>query len=160
MVRDTAVDGKGISVYFWSASNTSSSLPTALLEPALPYLETSTNVSSISYSTQDPLWSTPSAHFPNSNASCAMNNYYDPHNIIFNTDLCGSWAGNTFQYVEACPNVTCAQYVSSNPSAFSNARWEIEYLRIYATDGAFSLFSPAFLPASATALLVAIFILS
>jgi hypothetical protein len=81
-----------------------------------------------------------------------MNSLYSDHNIIFNTDICGSWAGNAFQYASACPNTTCEEYVSSNPSAFSDARWEIEYLRVYATDGAFKLLSPAFF-ASASALL-------
>jgi hypothetical protein len=109
MVRDTIEGGQGISVYFWPSNTTN--LPTALQYPALPYMQTDTNVTSIAYTTQSTAWSTPNAHFPNSNSTCAMQNYFEPHNIILDTTLCGDWAGETFQYTSSCPNVTCEDYV-------------------------------------------------
>lgn len=183
MVRDTAIGGQGISIYFWPASTSSQSIPTALLDSPLPYLTTSTNVTSLAYSTQNSRWLTPAAHFPNSNSSCEMAKYYDAHNIIFDTTLCGSWAGNTFQYNSACPNVTCQDYVASewaadeiplhhgcstfflchltgNASAFSDARWEIEYLRVYtdpSDSGTGQLSNSALLASSATATTLLVF---
>jgi len=113
MVRDTIAGGDGISVYFWSATTSDDSLPTALQYPALPYLQTDTNVTSIAYTTQSSLWSRPAAHFPNSNSTCAMQNYFEPHQIILDTTLCGSWAGETFGQISSCPNVSCEDYVRS-----------------------------------------------
>jgi hypothetical protein len=111
MVRDTVVDGAGISVYFWPGSASNDSLPSALQYPALPYLQTDTNVTSIAYTTQSALWSTPIAHFPNSNSTCAMQNYFEPHQIILDITLCGTWAGATFQSVYGSSNTTCIEYV-------------------------------------------------
>lgn len=115
MVRDTAVGGKGISVYFWpaSASAIDDGLPAALRYPALPFLQTDGEVSSLDYTTQSAPWSTPGAHFPNGNSTCAMQTLYEPHEIILDTTLCGTWAGETFQYVSSCPAVSCEEYVRS-----------------------------------------------
>ncbi|UZJ57253.1 hypothetical protein CBS101457_006573 [Exobasidium rhododendri] len=136
MVRDTVADGAGISVYFWPMSATGESLPSALSYPALAYLQTDTNVTSSAYTTQSALWSTPIAHFPNLNSSCAMQNYFEPHQIIFDITLCGTWAGETFQYVSNLGNITCEEYVRDNPTAFEDARFEVEYIRVYGTDSA------------------------
>lgn len=111
MIRDTVAGGAGISVFFFPATTSNSSLPTAFQYPALPYLQTDDNVTSSAYTTLSSIWSTPIAHFPNSNSSCAMQNYFEPHQIILDITLCGYWAGETFQYVSSCPNVTCEDYV-------------------------------------------------
>lgn len=93
-------------------------------------------------------WGRPSAFFANtanSSASaavlasgngsvCQMPNYFDEHEIIINLSLCGDWAGETFGYSGCAArynNVTCETFVRNNPSAFTDARWEIDYLRIY-----------------------------
>lgn len=110
MVRDTAPGGRGISVHFWPAT-AGNNTPAALLNPPLSYLSTFANTSSPAYSTQSIQWSNPAAHFPNS-ASCNMENYFGRHNIIFDTTLCGYWAGETFPYVSGCPkNITCEDFV-------------------------------------------------
>lgn len=69
-----------------------------------------------------------------------MNKFFDEHTIIINLSLCGDWAGETFA-LSGCAarynNLSCDNFVRNYPQAFSDARWEINYMRIY--DNAASL---------------------
>lgn len=150
--RETQLGGPGIGVYFWPASTASSSLPavvaaTADGRSAPMYVVTDANATGTDL-TELRKWGNPSAFFPNTaNATasttalatgdgsvCQMSNYFDDHEIIINLTFCGYWAGETFG-VSGCSarygNVSCEDFVRQNPTAFNDARWEIEYLRIY-----------------------------
>ncbi|KAG8833281.1 hypothetical protein FRC17_010995 [Serendipita sp. 399] len=71
-------------------------------------------------------WSLPSASL--SSVSCNIDQYFKNHMIIFDTTLCGDWAGTS--YVAAgCPG-RCEEWVT-NPHSFDNATWSINYLKIY-----------------------------
>jgi hypothetical protein len=60
-------------------------------------------------------------------------------NIIINTDFCGAWAGNVYSQFPQCPqNLAysssldrCVDYVGNNPSAFTDANWEFNSIRVY-----------------------------
>lgn len=68
-----------------------------------------------------------------------MSNYFEQHEIIINLSLCGDWAGETFGYSGCAArygNVSCADFVRNNPSAFTDARWEIDYMRMYDNNSA------------------------
>ncbi|KZV64904.1 glycoside hydrolase family 16 protein [Peniophora sp. CONT] len=69
-------------------------------------------------------WGTPDAYFPNT--SCDIGSKFGPANIIINLTFCGDWAGAVFPG----PG-TCTDYVSKNPSAFSNAYFEIGSVHVY-----------------------------
>lgn len=142
MTRDTVAGGSGISVYFWPASASPPNLiasSTAAPYLVIPDVNASASSNSLTTSSEGQNWGYPAAHFPNNASTCDMQKYYGQHEIIINLSLCGDWAGETFGQVSACQQtgVSCEAFVALNPSAFTNARWEIDYLRVY-TDSAFS----------------------
>ncbi|EPS93808.1 endo-1,3-beta-glucanase-like protein [Fomitopsis schrenkii] len=104
-----------VSVWFWS--RTASNVPS--------------DVSSGASSVNTGNWGTPAAYFPNTD--CNLASVFSANNIIFDITLCGSWAGQSSIYSSAgCPG-TCVDYVNNNPSAFSNAYWDVASVRVYPT---------------------------
>ena len=84
--------------------------------------------------------------------SCDLTKHLDPHNLIINLTLCGSWAGNTFN-ADGCPGhcestylslrtshvflsaeflLREPAYVEQNPAAFKNAFFDIAWVKVYA----------------------------
>ncbi|KAI0820859.1 laminarinase [Trametes gibbosa] len=100
-----------IKVWFWSRND--GSVPSDVLNGA-----TSINTDN---------WGTPYAFFPSQ--SCNLASHFGAHNIIINLTLCGDWAGNVFGQ-DGCPG-NCVDYVNNNPSAFTNAFFDIQWLKIY-----------------------------
>jgi len=59
----------------------------------------------------------PSSHFQN-------------HQVIFDLTFCGDWAGSTF--TSDCPGLgTCNQYVQYNPQQFTEAYWNVSYVKVF-----------------------------
>ncbi|TFK82453.1 glycoside hydrolase family 16 protein [Polyporus arcularius HHB13444] len=87
-------------------------------------------------------WSKPIASFPAS--TCKPSTYFYSHTAIFDTTLCGDWAGGVWgaagvpgqeQSCAARTGVaTCEDYVRGNGAAFSEAYWEVKYVKIYQTN--------------------------
>lgn len=150
--RETRPGDPGIGVYFWPITANPSNLPEAVSAlangvSAPKYVVTNSNATGNDRSELNK-WGTPQAFFANTaNSSatpealatgegsvCQMQNYFDKHEIIINLSLCGDWAGETFA-ISGCAarynNVSCDNFVRNNPSAFTDARWEIDYMRIY-----------------------------
>ncbi|EJD04695.1 glycoside hydrolase family 16 protein [Fomitiporia mediterranea MF3/22] len=76
-------------------------------------------------------WGTPVANFPSSNG-CNINSAFAPNNIIINLTFCGDWAGASSVYAASgCPSTCVADYVNNNPSAFVNAYFQFNALRVY-----------------------------
>ncbi|KAG2074811.1 glycoside hydrolase family 16 protein [Suillus decipiens] len=75
-------------------------------------------------------WGIPAANFPN-NTECDIQSHFGGNNIIINLTFCGDWAGNAAVYnASGCP-LDCVTYVDNNPSAFTNAYFEISSMNIY-----------------------------
>ncbi|KAH8107981.1 concanavalin A-like lectin/glucanase domain-containing protein [Cristinia sonorae] len=75
-------------------------------------------------------WGTPEAVFPlGKDASCDYDSHFDPHALVFDLTFCGDWAGSAYP-TSGCGG-NCNDFVDNNPSAFSDAYWEINSLRIY-----------------------------
>ncbi|PWO01383.1 hypothetical protein FA09DRAFT_335994 [Tilletiopsis washingtonensis] len=132
MKRDTRSGGEGISVYFWPSNTSVDALPAAVAAAAgsaPPYVLTGANATAEDLAK----WGQPAAHFDNG-ASCDMSQYFEQHEIIINLSFCGDWAGETFQS-SGCGPQSCSSFVRNNPSAFEDARWEFDYVRVY-TDSA------------------------
>lgn len=72
-------------------------------------------------------WGTPFAYFPNT--SCDIDSHFGWHNIIINLTFCGDWAGAVYSS-QGCPG-SCDDYVNNNPSAFANAYFDFQWLKIY-----------------------------
>lgn len=77
-------------------------------------------------------WGTPQANFVTQ--SCDLDAKIQNQRIVFNTNFCGDYAGNVFNYVlnqDTCRVDTgyandadlhvCEKYVAANPTAFTNA---------------------------------------
>lgn len=152
MRRETRPGDPGISVYFWPISTAPSAMPAAVAAiangvSAPKYVVTNSNATGNDRS-ELAKWGQPSAFFANtanSSASasalatgdgsvCQMQDYFDEHEIIINLTLCGDWAGETFGFSGCAAqyqNASCEDFVRNNPSAFTDARWEIDYMRVY-----------------------------
>ncbi|KAI0719122.1 concanavalin A-like lectin/glucanase domain-containing protein [Cerioporus squamosus] len=86
-------------------------------------------------------WGNPIASFPAS--SCKPSTYFYSHTAIFDTTLCGDWAGGVWAGAgipgqeQSCAArtgaATCEDYVRGNGGAFSEAYWEVKYVKIYQT---------------------------
>jgi len=74
-------------------------------------------------------WGTPVAYFPST--SCPISSMFGPHNIVFDLTFCGDWAGASNVYAASgCPS-TCVDYVNNNPSAFVNAYFQFNWVKVY-----------------------------
>ncbi|KAM6493399.1 Concanavalin A-like lectin/glucanase domain containing protein [Amanita muscaria] len=105
----------GIKVWFWSRSDRSA-----------PSITTDGGSYPQQFSVND--FGEPDAYFSLLD-NCDYKSHFDAHRIIFDLTLCGDWAGNG--YLSAgCPG-SCETFVNTQPAAFENAYWEIDYLLVY-----------------------------
>ncbi|KAJ3759525.1 laminarinase [Lentinula raphanica] len=106
-----------ISIWFWPRSSTT--VPS--------------DVSGGSTEVDTDNWGTPVAFFPNTD--CDIASEFAAHNFVINLTFCGDWAGITSVWDLACAASTgvadCNDYVNANPSAFSNAYFEINAVRVF-----------------------------
>ena len=135
LMRDTTLNGLGvstktshkqISVYFWGADEDPSKLPEAI-GAAPQKAPTFLNSDDIQH------WGKPEVFFGSNygpNSSCDWSKYMSLHEIIFDTTLCGTWDNGAFSD-DGCSGVSCQDYLVNNGEKFADARWEIDYLRIY-----------------------------
>jgi len=78
-------------------------------------------------------WGTPVAQWA-PEGDCQYGSYFDQHAILFDLTLCGDWAGSASEWGNStcgAGSSSCADYVNNNPSAFTEAYWEINSLRVY-----------------------------
>ncbi|KAG8742853.1 hypothetical protein FRC10_000832 [Ceratobasidium sp. 414] len=76
-------------------------------------------------------WGEPTALL--ANTTCPPKEHFWDHQIVFNIDICGYWAGNGYTSPQSptgtCPG-TCTEQVM-NPSNFDNAYWVINYVHVF-----------------------------
>ncbi|KAL7943575.1 glycoside hydrolase family 16 protein [Trichoderma barbatum] len=74
-------------------------------------------------------WGAPLAKFTGDN----LDYYFKNNQIIFDTTFCGDWAGGVWASDSECSALapTCEDFVSNNPSAFSEAYWIINSISVY-----------------------------
>ncbi len=72
---------------------------------------------------------TPVARF----SGCNIDAHFANHNIVFNTALCGDWAGKVWDQDPTCSSIanTCQDFVASNSTAFRQAYWLINSVKVY-----------------------------
>ncbi|OJJ47319.1 hypothetical protein ASPZODRAFT_65123, partial [Penicilliopsis zonata CBS 506.65] len=73
----------------------------------------------------------------NLQGSCDIAEQFQAQRFVFDTTFCGDWAGGVFLET-TCPisdsssgTASCVDYVAANPSAFEEAYWEINSIKIY-----------------------------
>jgi len=57
------------------------------------------------------------------------------HNVILNTTFCGDWAGTEYSGPNGNGTWACNHFVGGNPSAFTEAYWDINFIQIYSVNG-------------------------
>ncbi|KAK6954517.1 hypothetical protein Daesc_004484 [Daldinia eschscholtzii] len=79
-------------------------------------------------------WGNPQTSF--SGEGCDIPSHFREHQIVFDTTLCGDWAGKVFSSDPVCASKasTCQDYVSQNPEAFRDSYWLINSVKVY-SDG-------------------------
>jgi len=75
-------------------------------------------------------WGTPVVSF-NGGSGCDIDSSFQSENIVFDTTFCGDWAGSVFDSGSCSQYGSCDTYVGANPSAFQQAYWEINSVKVY-----------------------------
>ncbi|KAL3481205.1 concanavalin A-like lectin/glucanase domain-containing protein [Aspergillus californicus] len=73
-------------------------------------------------------WGTPAARFK---GNCNIDQHFSSSQIIFDITFCGDWAGATWGSSSCGTLGTCQNYVANTPSAFTEAYWQINSLKVY-----------------------------
>jgi len=74
-------------------------------------------------------WGKPLAQFQ---GGCDIPSFFSNQQIVFDTTLCGAWAGAVWSSGScASKAATCNTFVANNPSAFTDAFWSINALKVY-----------------------------
>uniref|UniRef100_L2FCD9 Endo-1,3(4)-beta-glucanase, putative n=1 Tax=Colletotrichum fructicola (strain Nara gc5) TaxID=1213859 RepID=L2FCD9_COLFN len=69
----------------------------------------------------------------NGGQGCDIPSHFKQQNLVFNTALCGDWAGKVWSQNAECAALasTCSDYVAANPQAFTQAYWLINSVKVY-----------------------------
>jgi len=112
-------DNSGIAVYFFGRGNIPSDITSGNPNPTG--------------------WGLPNAKWPAS--SCSPYTYFVDHVAIFDTTLCGDWAGNVWTgsgipgQEQSCAqrtgSSTCEAFVLNNGGSFVEAYWEVSYVKLF-----------------------------
>ncbi|KAI0283804.1 concanavalin A-like lectin/glucanase domain-containing protein [Russula brevipes] len=71
----------------------------------------------------------PAANFPIKEGYCDYKEHFDEHRLVFDLNFCGGWVGQSYSK-SGCPG-KCVDFVNKNASAFIEAYWAINKLRVY-----------------------------
>ena len=80
-------------------------------------------------------WGTPMAHYT---GNCDISQHFTNMNIVFDTTLCGQWAGADDVWgASSCANTsaTCNAHAQLLPSSFTEAYWLINGVQVYQEAG-------------------------
>lgn len=124
--------GGGVYAMEWTTSSI-----TAWFFPRNSSMASTLSSSSSNSSALDPsTFGKPIAKF--SGPGCDYEKKFNGMKVIFNTALCGDWAGKEWDKSCAAKTgvKTCQEYVQNNPDAFADAYWEVKDLKWYQADGA------------------------
>ncbi|KIW92298.1 uncharacterized protein Z519_07282 [Cladophialophora bantiana CBS 173.52] len=91
--------------------------------------------SDIAAGTPDPSnWGQPVASFA---GGCNIDDFFSNNQIVFDTTFCGDWAGNVWTSDPLCGSKasTCQSFVQNNPSAFQDAYWSVNSLKVFQNAG-------------------------
>ncbi|KAK0196536.1 glycoside hydrolase family 16 protein [Armillaria mellea] len=115
-------DDDGIQVYFWTPDSVPSDV-----EAGTPVPDR---------------WGVPMANWPSS--TCNSTKYFYDHSFIFDTTLCGDWAGSAWNSSgtpgqdQSCATrtgySTCEAFVRASGASFDEAYWEIKSVKFYQLD--------------------------
>ena len=62
--------------------------------------------------------------------SWCPSSHFNQHKVTFDLTFCGDWCGAVFS--SQCPSDgSCTDYVKNNPKAFSEAYWDIHWMKVF-----------------------------
>lgn len=112
-------DSSGIKIYFFPRGSIPSDISAGAPQPSK--------------------WPAPMANFPSTD--CNPYEFFNTHSTIFDTTLCGDWAGAVWngtgvpgQDVSCAQETgfsTCAAFVAASGASFSEAYWEVSSVKVY-----------------------------
>ncbi|KIY45505.1 hypothetical protein FISHEDRAFT_76682 [Fistulina hepatica ATCC 64428] len=112
-------DSDGIATWFFSRDNIPDDIENSVPRPTT--------------------WGEPGARWPATD--CNMSEFFYDQVAIFDTTLCGDWAGEVWNDTsssgqeQSCNTLTgyatCEEFVRNAGNSFAEAYWEIQYVRIY-----------------------------
>ncbi|KAE8351844.1 concanavalin A-like lectin/glucanase domain-containing protein [Aspergillus coremiiformis] len=73
-------------------------------------------------------WGIPSARFA---GACNIDSHFNNLQIVFDTTFCGDWAGGIWGRGSCASKGSCNDWVANNPSAFADAYWRLNSLKVY-----------------------------
>ncbi len=112
-VYATEWTGSSISVYFFPRGSVPSDIDSGSPDPST--------------------WGTPVAKFE---GGCDFSTKFTNQQIVFDTTFCGDWAGATWSGSSCSSKAdTCNNFVANNPSAFQDAYWSVNGLKVYSNNG-------------------------
>lgn len=62
-----------------------------------------------------------------------MNTFFSAQNLIFDITLCGDFAGAASVFAETCTGTCYNDYVVGDGSAYDNAYFEVQSVRVFGT---------------------------
>ncbi|KAH7108901.1 concanavalin A-like lectin/glucanase domain-containing protein [Dactylonectria macrodidyma] len=79
-------------------------------------------------------WGQPTSYF-SGGSGCDIDAHFMNNNLVFDTTFCGDWAGSTHMWNNnaecSALSATCTDYVATNPTAFTEAYWLINSIKIF-----------------------------
>jgi len=117
-VYATEWTGQAIAIWFWSRAKIPADIHAGTPDPSK--------------------WGTPMAHFCGGPGYCDIDAHFKNMQIIFDTTLCGQWAGDAGVWAaSSCGKLadTCEAYVRDNPGVFRDAFWLVNSVKVYGGGG-------------------------
>ena len=80
-------------------------------------------------------WGQPVASY--GSGSCDIDQFFNNNLLVFDTTFCGYWAGKVWSSDPVCGSKasTCQAFVQNNPSAFKEAYWSVNSLKVFQSNG-------------------------
>lgn len=82
-------------------------------------------------------WGQPTARFVGGQG-CDIDSYFQQNNLVFDTTFCGDWAGADDVWnndPELSKLGACRDYVGANPTAYNEAYWSVNSIKVYQQGG-------------------------
>ena len=110
----TEVTSQAISIWFWPRGSVPASLQNASPDPSQ--------------------WGKPVARYA---GDCDIDAHFKDLQIVFDTTLCGDWAGQTWSKSGECAAKapTCEAFVAANPQALGEAYWLVNAVKVFEQSG-------------------------
>lgn len=112
----TVWGSSSIDIYFWGRNSIPSNINSGNPDPSA--------------------WGNPKAHYA---GNCDISSHFRDMQLVFDTTFCGQWAGAAWGSSSCNSEASsCQAYVADNPSAFSDAYWQVNSLKVYTANGSTS----------------------